>query len=55
MEAVDSLNGLAESMDRMDDHEVRLMGLLICDLAACISQEESPMGWRAPLAVARLQ
>jgi len=55
MDAVDSLNGLAEAMESMDNDEVRLMGLLICDLAACISQEESPVGWRAQMNVARLQ
>ena len=55
MQAVDSLNELANAMEAMDDDEVSIMAYLICDLASHVSDDKRPNGWQAQMSVARLQ
>jgi len=55
MQAVDSLNELANAMEAMDDDEVNIMAYLICDLASHVSDDNKTNIWQAQVSVARLQ
>jgi hypothetical protein len=54
-DAVDILNVLADSMDEMEEDEARLVGMLVCDLAAYLSMRDRDVVWHLVPAPVRLQ
>ena len=54
-EAVDMLNVLAGSLEEMEENEARMIGVLICDLAAFLSSEDMDTVWRIQPVPIRVQ